>query len=468
MGALPMGLTAGPCRRMPREEKERVELAAGIHALGVVSLLEAFRAGRVSVVAATAHYLERIARHDPVLKAFTHVDAAGAQAAAAESAGRYDAGTARALEGVPVAVKANIDVAGWPVHGGMAAFAGRVPAADAEVVRRLKAAGAVILGLTNLHEGALGATTDNEAFGQTQNPHRPGHTAGGSSGGSGAAVAAGLCAAALGTDTLGSVRIPASYCGIAGFKPGFGRVPTAGLMHLAARLDCIGPMARSVADCAALFDVMADAAPAPGAAPMARVATLVGGTEELHPAVAAALRLAASLLEGLGLRVEAQASRIDHGRVRLAGFVEAAREADRLFGAEVARNPQGFSETFRSHLAFARGIDAATVAQGRRATDQAAAELQAALGLADVLLLPTTPQPAFPHGEAAPVTVADWTALANFAGLPALSLPAGWTKEGLPVAVQLVGRAGADEALLALGARLEGALSAWAPPKDFA
>jgi aspartyl-tRNA(Asn)/glutamyl-tRNA(Gln) amidotransferase subunit A len=172
------------------------------------------------------------------------------------------------------------------------------------------------------------------------------------------------------------------------------------------------------------------------------------------------------LLEGLGLRVETQAVRIDHGRVRLAGFVEAALEADRRFGADVVRQPEGFSETFRSHLAFARGIDPATVAQGRRATDQAAAELRAALGLADVLLLPTTPQPAFAHGGPVPVTVADFTALANFAGLPALSIPAGWTKDGLPVGVQLVGRAGAENGLLALGAKLEAAVNAWRPPAD--
>jgi aspartyl-tRNA(Asn)/glutamyl-tRNA(Gln) amidotransferase subunit A len=434
--------------------------------LGVTSLIAAFRAGRVSVVAATEHYLARIAAHDPVLKAFTHVDADGARAAALASAARWDAGSARPLEGVPIAVKANLDVAGWPVHGGMGAFAGRRPTTDCAAVARLKSAGAVILGLTNLHEGALGATTDNEAFGQTQNPHRIGYTAGGSSGGSGAAVAAGMCAAALGTDTLGSIRIPASYCGIAGLKPGFGRVPTAGLMHLVERLDCIGPMARSVGDCAALFGVLADPSPGDAGAPIARVATL-GLRAELDPAVAAALRLAGALLEGLGLRVEEQAFAIDHGRVRLAGFVEAALEADRRFGAEVARLPEGFSETFRSHLAFASGIDAATVAQGRRATDQAAAELHAALGLAEALLLPTTAQPAFAHGEAAPVTVADYTAPANFAGLPALSIPAGWTKDGLPVAVQLVGRAGADGRLLALGERLEAALNAWGPPKDF-
>jgi len=443
-------------------------LAAGIHALGVVSLLESYRAGRVSVVAATAHYLERIARHDGVLKAFTHVDAEGALAAAAESAARWDAGAARPLEGVPIAVKANIDVAGWPVHGGIAAYADRVPGADAEVVKRLKAAGAVILGLTNLHEGALGATTGNEAFGQTQNPHRIGFTAGGSSGGSGAAAAAGLCAAALGTDTLGSIRIPASYCGIAGLKPGYGRVPSVGLVHLVERLDCIGPMARSVGDCAALFAVLADPVAHADEQAIARVATLSGGLDaDVHPAVAAAVRLSVSLLEGLGLSVDAQASRIDQGRLRIAGFVEAALEADRRFGQDLARAPGGFSETFRSHLAFARGIDAATLAQGRRAIDQAAAELKSILRLADAVLLPTTPQPAFAHDGPVPVTVADFTALANFAGVPALSVPAGWTKDGLPVGVQLVGRAGADMQLLALGARLEAALNATSPPGDF-
>jgi aspartyl-tRNA(Asn)/glutamyl-tRNA(Gln) amidotransferase subunit A len=148
-------------------------MAAGIHQLGVVALREAFKAGRVSVVAATTHYLDRIARFDAGLKAFTHVDPAGALAAASASAARYEAGTARPLEGVPIAVKANIDVAGFPVTGGIATLRARIAPSDAEVIVRLKAAGAVILGLVNMHEAALGATTDNEAYGRTENPHRP-------------------------------------------------------------------------------------------------------------------------------------------------------------------------------------------------------------------------------------------------------------------------------------------------------
>jgi aspartyl-tRNA(Asn)/glutamyl-tRNA(Gln) amidotransferase subunit A len=441
-------------------------MAAGLHQLGVVALGASFRAGRVSVVAACRHYLERIARFDPALGAFTFVDREGALAAAQASAERLEAGTPRPLEGVPLAVKGNLDVAGWPVTGGIGAFRDRVAPGDAEAVARLRAAGAVLLGVTNLHEAALGATTDNAFFGRTQNPHRMGFTAGGSSGGSGAAVAAGLCAAALGTDTLGSIRIPASYCGITGLKPGFGRVPTGGLMHLAERLDVVGPMARSVADCAALMAVLAE--PGAAARPLGRVATLSSSRRvPTDPAVDAAMRLAGDLLRGLGLRVDEQAAEIDHGRIRLAGFIEAAQEARLRFGPDLARDPQGFSPLFRANLEFAAGADAAALQQGRRAMDAAARELQAVLRLADAVLLPATPQPAFAHGGEVPVSVADFTALANFAGLPALALPAGWTGDGLPVGVQLVGRAGEEASLLALGEKLEAALNAWRPPAAY-
>ncbi len=441
-------------------------MAGGIHALGVVSLLEAFRAGRVSVVAATDHYLDRVARFDGGLNCYTHVDAAGARAAAAASAARYDAGTARALEGVPIAVKANIDVAGLPVHGGIGVLRGRIAASDAEAVARLKAAGAVVLGMLNLHEAALGATTDNAFFGATQNPHRPGYTPGGSSGGSGAAVAAALCAAALGTDTLGSVRIPAAYCGVTGLKPTHGLVSQAGLMLLVERLDDIGPLARSVEDCAAVMGEMADLAAAPG---IRRIATLSStASVDQEPAVRAAATLVASLLEGLGCEVREHRTSIDHHKVRLAGFIEAAREGQARFGALIAKDPAGFSPQFRSYLAFGDGIDAATVAQGRRTMDAAAAELHAVLGMADAILLPTTPQAAFAHGTDAPVSQADFTALANLAGLPALSLPAGWSADGLPVGVQLVGRAASEAALLALGGRLQSTLNAWRPPAGFA
>lgn len=441
-------------------------MAAGIHQMGVVALREAYAAGRVSVVAAISHYLDRIARFDGKVRAYTFVDSEGSRAAAQASAARWDAGTARALEGVPIAVKANIDVAGMPVTGGIGALRDRIAEGDAAVISRLSDAGAIILGLTNMHEAALGATTDNLFFGRTHNPHRIGHTAGGSSGGSGAAVAAGLCAAALGTDTLGSVRIPASYCGVTGLKPTNGLVPNDGLMPLVEPWDCIGPLARSVADVGAVMAAIAEPTDAP---PILRVATLSNLAQvEQAPGVGAALRLATDLLEGLGIAVSEHKVAIDLHRVRLAGFVVAAGAADAHFGALMASKPGGFSDAFRNHLEFARSIGPDTRKAGAAAIDAAAAELRGLLQAVDAMLLPTTPQPAFRHDTPAPSNQADCTALANIAGLPALSLPAGWSAEGLPVGVQLVGRPGAESALLALGERLEAVLNAWRPPVDFA
>jgi len=440
-------------------------MAAKIHQLGVVALLDSYRAGRVSVVAAIDHYLERIARFNLALNAFTHVNAEGARMSALESARRWDAGTARALEGVPIAVKANIDVAGLPVHGGIGALKDRVPLQDAEVIARLKAEGAVILGMLNMHEAALGATTDNAFFGVCQNPHKAGYTPGGSSGGSGAAVAAGLCAAALGTDTLGSVRIPAAYCGVSGLKPTNGLVSNEGLILLVSRLDCIGPLARSVEDAGAVMAQMADLAEASA---IRRIATLSSiQSVEQDPAVRAAFALAIRLLKGLDCTVTENQVAIDHGKVRVAGFFEAAREAHLQFGALAATGPIGISPRFQSYLELGAKVDDEAAVQGRTTMDAAANELQAVLAMADAVLLPTTPQAAFPHTQEAPVSQADFTALANLAGLPALSITAGWTSEGLPVGVQIVGRAGSETALLSLGGKLEAALNAWRPPLGF-
>ncbi len=432
-----------------------------LHRLGVAALRCA------DAVAVTEHHLARIEAFDPALMAFTAVDAAGARAAAAESAARIAAGAARPLEGVPVGVKANIAVKGLATTAGVESRRGAVAAEDAAVVAALRAAGAVILGHLNMHEGALGATTDNPFYGRTENPHcavnRPGRTPGGSSGGSGAAVAAGLCTLALGTDTLGSVRIPAAYCGVYGLKPGAGRLSQAGMALLAARLDTVGPLARSVADLAAVMAVLAPLGPARTIRSFGTLAVVEAA--DMEPAVRDGYARARDALAALGLAERVlPPDGIDLKMARVGGFLEAAREGAVHFAADRAAG--GISAEFAGLLDFGLKAAPALADAGAEAAAQARTAVLAALAGCDVLLLPTTPQAAFVHG-AAPVTQADFTALANLAGVPALSMPAGVDRDGLPVAVQLVGRAGDEGALLAVAAQLDGALGSYVFPKRF-
>lgn len=429
-----------------------------LHRLAIADLV------RADAVAVTEACLARIERHNGQLKAFTALDTDRARADAALSAALIARGEARPLEGVPIGIKANIDVEGLATTAGVAARRDAIATADAAVVTLLRNAGAVILGHLNMHEAALGATTDNEAFGRCENPHRLGRTPGGSSGGSGAAVAAGLCAAALGTDTLGSVRIPAAYNGVYGLKPTNGLLPDDGLVFLARRLDSIGPLARSIADLAA---VMAVLTPLAAPQPLLRVATLAAvDAAPCEAAVTAGYRAAQAALVALGLTVtEVPTPGLDLPATRLAGFIESARAAAVDFAADRAAG--GVSRHFAALMDYGVNATPEQWRDGQAMMAHAAATLHRVLESADVILMPTAPQVAFAHGRA-PVTQADFTALANIAGLPALSLPAGVDGDGLPVAVQLVGRAGSEADLLALAARLDAALNAYRLPADFA
>src|SRR5579871_269312 len=252
-------------------------------------------AGALDPLAQTERYLSRIAALDGALRCYVTLARESARAEAAAAQARASAGARRsALDGIAIALKDNIDAAG------------RVPAADAPAVRRLRDAGAVILGKLNMEEAALGGVTDNPHFGRTENPHRPGFTAGGSSGGSAAAVAGGLCAAALGTDTGGSVRIPAAYCGIVGLKPTRDLIPLEGVVLLSRRLDHVGLLTRSVGDAALLLAALGDPAPParaqpPAAPPAPRLAVLTNfAREAVEPGVAAAFSAALRLLRQAG------------------------------------------------------------------------------------------------------------------------------------------------------------------------
>lgn len=356
------------------------------------------------------------------------------------------------LAGVTIGVKANIAVRGLPWHAGLAAFETRVADRDAEVVALLRQAGARILGTLHMEEGALGAKSDNPHFGAVQNPHRPGYSPGGSSGGSGAAVAAALCDAALGTDTMGSVRIPAAHCGIYGFKPATASVSQDGLEPADLNLDAIGPLARDLD----LLERVARVISGFGDDALAGTgAVLAAHGVEVAPDVARVFGAACAALDSAPAE-----ARLSHsqGRIRFAGFIQVSREmAAHLRGVPV-------SDRLARLLTYGPRRALADWAEDRAILARTRDEVRALVERHGFVLLPTVPNPPFPHSDPEPAAQADFTCLANIAGLPALSLPAGWTADGLPVGVQLVGPAGAEAGLFALARQLDAKLGAYRAP----
>lgn len=420
--------------------------------------------------------LSEIRVRDGALRSFVRLDDKTAiRAAIAADARRLTDEVIGPLDGLSVAVKDNLAVGGTAWAAGVAGWRDRIAAADATAVAGLRAAGAVILGSTNMDEAALGAVTDNAAFGRTINPLRPGHTPGGSSGGSAAAVAAGLVDLALGTDTMGSVRLPAAYCGIAGIKPTFGLIGRTGLACLAPSLDTIGPLARDIGLLAPALEALAG--PDPGD-PGGRVAPARWATRHTRQDFAALRFGVPEQIGGIECEnavrrgfvqtlqaVEALGAKIV--RTDLSGWEpEAARRAGLLvIEAEAAVELAGLIETdgalspaLAGMLRFGRDAPAAKLIAAQSRMRAAAAALDRALAEVDALILPTAPQRAFAHGRPAPADQAVMTALANFAGAPAVALPVWFPEGGLPASVQLVGPRWSDLQLLDLAELLAPAL----------
>ena len=423
---------------------------------------QALAHGDATSVALTSQVLALIAQRNPQLNAYLHVDAQGAlRAAALSDARRAAGGTLGPLDGLTLAVKDNIDVAGMPTTAGMAARRGRIAAADAFVVQGLRAVGMVVLGKLNMHEAALGATNDNPHYGRCEHPHRPGYTPGGSSGGSASAVAAGLCALALGSDTMGSVRIPAAYCGVVGFKASWGLVSTAGSVACCHALDHIGPLLRSRRDLRLVMPALArfdarcadarDIAARPALARPRFVAATDVAALGATSAMAQAYEQALQSLSARGDTVtRIDLSGHDFGRARRAGLL--ATEADLLVehAADWREQPQNFSPELARMLAWASRQSAATLAAALRTVAQAHVEAARWWSHGDVMLLPTAPQSAFAFGDAVPANQADFTAIANLAGLPALSAPLPVAPGELPLGLQAIAPVGGEATLLAL------------------
>jgi Asp-tRNA(Asn)/Glu-tRNA(Gln) amidotransferase A subunit family amidase len=426
-------------------------------------------------------YLERAAGIGRSLNCYLELCQASA-AQEAEQAAERARRNARwgPLDGIPIGIKDNIDVAGVPTSNG---FGGTYPAAstDADVVRRLRAQGAVILGKLNMQEGALGAVNDNPHRGRTHNPFCEGYTPGGSSGGSAAAVAAGLCAAALGTDTGGSVRIPAAYCGQVGLKPSYGRVITRGVVPLSLRLDHVGPLARTVSDAALLLAAMAGedrdwpyarayraTNPCPPASTLngLRLGILANLQETaVEPSVEAAWQGALAQLRAAGASVATLTlPSYDVVRGRRAVFVRVEVEAAMEHGGLYRREPERFSAEMKRYLDWGSSASAIRLAQADRIIELAAHELSRALGKVDAILMPTTPQAAFPFDGRVPDSAGDFCVLANMAGCPAISVPMGLNELGLPLGLQLMAAAGEDERLLGIAMAYERAAGLPLPP----
>lgn len=423
----------------------------------------ALRAGTTTSVALVEHALER-AEARAELNAVAHLDAAGALALAAERDRQLAAGeVVGPLHGLPVTVKDLFVVDGFPMRAGT-----RAPLPDlgpeGTAVSRLRAAGAVIVATVNLHEVAYGITGENAWTGDVTNPHDPGRQSGGSSSGSAAAVAAGIGLASLGTDTGGSIRVPASHCGVVGFKPTTGRVPLDGALPLSVTCDHAGPLVRSVDDAALLTAVLAGVRPAPVLPRMpSRFAVPL---DYLRGRLSRSVRHAFDGWLDLARRAGVDVVDLDlPGIERTLEIFRAIQgpEAHRVHAAALASDPEGFTPVVRAQIEAGAGVTADEEAEARERRTALADALDLAVGRVDALVLPASPVPPPPRGSdevelesgAAPLRAALLALTAPFSltGLPVLCVPFARV-DGLPVGVQLVGRRGSDEHLLAVGAWL--------------
>jgi aspartyl-tRNA(Asn)/glutamyl-tRNA(Gln) amidotransferase subunit A len=403
---------------------------------GVSGLYEAYAEGVVTPSDALRACYKRVRRFNRDLNAVRLPDERMIEDAVA-STRRWEAGLQRGpLDGAPVMVKSNIAVKGLPWDAGIGARRDLIAEEDAEVVRRLRGAGALVLGTLNMEEGAFGAKTDNPWFGPTMNPWKKGYTPGGSSGGSGAAVAAGLCAAALGTDTMGSVRIPAAYCGVVGFKPPNGAVPEEGVLPLSPTLDTTGLLARSVLDAQRVYEALTGVT-IERREPQRITALAFEGEVQAWQDLRRLFAQSLVNLAGYGFETDRAAlPEGSFGALRRAGLLLAEAEGMEVHREGITASPEGYSEGFKSMLAYAEKAGQAKVREARERI-----EAFRALPVWDgheVFALPTTPTPAFPMKDDQPGQ-ADLTALANASGLAAISVPMGFVKR-LPVGIQFLSR----------------------------
>jgi aspartyl-tRNA(Asn)/glutamyl-tRNA(Gln) amidotransferase subunit A len=443
--------------------------------LTIARLAPLLRRKKISPVELTRAFLARIERLNPGLNSFITVTAELALAQARKAEKEIACGDYRgALHGMPVCLKDLFYTKGIRTTAGSRILRNFVPDADAAVVERLYQAGAVLLGKTNLHEFAYGATNLNPHFGPTRNPWAAGYMTGGSSGGSAAAVTAGLAVASLGSDTGGSIRIPAAACGCVGFKPTYGRVPLCGVIPLAPSLDHAGPITRSVHDAALMLEAVAGADgcdPAgfgePGECFTQDLKKGLAGLrigvprqyffDRLQGKVRQNVLAAISILEQNGAECAEVDLRLTDGTAQLAGEITLA-EALLFHWKWVKKRPNDYGEDLRLRLKEGIEISALTYLRAQEWRRAYTREFEGALEAVDLLAAPTLPVAA-PKLEDQEVSLGRTrenvrlallrlTRPGNLTGLPAISVPCGFTSEGLPSGLQLIGRRGDERTVL--------------------
>jgi aspartyl-tRNA(Asn)/glutamyl-tRNA(Gln) amidotransferase subunit A len=430
-----------------------------------------------------------IQRHQPRINAFLTIDVEGARAGAARAEseilhGRYHG----PLHGVPVAIKDNIWTAGLRTTAGSKILANFIPVEDATVIHRLRRAGAVIIGKTNMSEFAYGATNNNQHYGATHNPWHLERTTGGSSGGSAAAVAAGFAFAALGTDTGGSIRIPSALCGVVGLKPTFGRVSCYGTIPLVPSYDHVGPIARSITDTALMLSAVAGPDPLDSATASISVPdfarSLRNGNhafrlgrpreyyyDDVSSDVASGLEKVTSTFERAGAAIrEVRLPDLQGASERCTAFAYAeATTVHRRMGYFPARE-QEYGDDVLHRLKLGAEVRAADYVAEEEAKRVLQAEFEAALTDVDAILAPTVPLGATVIGQKTVIIGSREEAVrsalirlnrpANITGLPSITVPCGFTSEGLPMGFQLIGRPFCEAQLLQI-ARLYEQCSDW-------
>lgn len=426
-----------------------------IIALSASQLVVAYRERTVSPVEVVEALAERIERLDSGLGAFTTLclERAREEAVAAEALYR-EGGEAGPLEGVPFGVKDLFDTADVRTTYGSPMFSDHVPEHDAEAVRRVRAAGAILIGKTQTHEFAWGITSVNELMGTSRNPWAPDRISGGSSGGSAVALGADMLPLALGSDTGGSIRVPSSFCGIVGLKPTYGRVSLDGIFPLASSLDHPGPMARDPADAALLFGVLVDEAPA-AAAPDGLRGVRIGLCPDMH-LVALAPEVEAAYRHAVDAAADAGATLVDVAMPEAAGAYQAFGAVQRCealrthteAGIWPARRAE-YGADVLGRLEMATNTTLSDYLKGITWRERLRAGLHRAFSQVDLLLTPVTAGPPAPIGSERVMhlgaeiefreLVMSYTVPQDLTGLPACTVRAGFDELGVPTAVQLTG-----------------------------